>query len=321
MTFNYIDFLLVVILLLNIANGYRRGLIYGLFDLIRWVGGIVLALAFYIPTAKFFATQTDMDPAWTKPLAFILIIMFSGFLIYFLSRQITAQMSPEVHKNRFNQVLGIIPGLANGLILAAITASMLFTVPISNDFDNSMRESLLAEALAAQTDEFESALRPIFEDALNESLTRRVTNYPGSDEMVKLPFQVTEFKPRPDLEAEMLELVNRERANEGLSPVEADEEMRGVARKHSADMFRRGYFSHNTPEDESPFDRMKEDKVKFRTAGENLAIAPTLKIAHTGLMNSPGHRANILQPKFGRLGIGILDGGRRGLMITQNFRN
>ncbi|MDQ3129497.1 MAG: colicin V production protein, partial [Acidobacteriota bacterium] len=44
-------------------------------------------------------------------------------------------------------------------------------------------------------------------------------------------------------------------------------------------------------------------------------------IAHTGLMNSPGHRANILQPNFGRVGIGVLDGGRRGLMITQNFRN
>jgi uncharacterized protein YkwD len=66
---------------------------------------------------------------------------------------------------------------------------------------------------------------------------------------------------------------------------------------------------------------MREDDVRFRTAGENLALAPSLQIAHTGLMNSPGHRANILRPQFGRVGIGILDGGRRGLMVTQNFRN
>ncbi len=39
------------------------------------------------------------------------------------------------------------------------------------------------------------------------------------------------------------------------------------------------------------------------------------------LMNSPGHRANILYPEFGRVGIGIMDGGIRGLMVTQNFRN
>ena len=52
-----------------------------------------------------------------------------------------------------------------------------------------------------------------------------------------------------------------------------------------------------------------------------LALARTLDMAHTGLMNSPGHRANILNPAFGRVGIGILDGGRHGLMVTQTFRN
>ncbi len=38
-------------------------------------------------------------------------------------------------------------------------------------------------------------------------------------------------------------------------------------------------------------------------------------------MNSPGHRANILHKDFGRVGIGIMDGGIRGLMVTQNFRD
>jgi uncharacterized protein YkwD len=66
---------------------------------------------------------------------------------------------------------------------------------------------------------------------------------------------------------------------------------------------------------------MKRANVVFLSAGENLALAPTLPIAHTGLMNSPGHRANILRPQFGRLGIGVMDGGPRGLMISQEFRN
>jgi uncharacterized protein YkwD len=86
-------------------------------------------------------------------------------------------------------------------------------------------------------------------------------------------------------------------------------------------MFERGYFSHNTPEGKDPFHRMREAKVMFRTAGENLALSPTVQIAHTGLMNSPGHRANILSPAFGRVGIGIMNGGRRGLMVSQEFRN
>lgn len=119
----------------------------------------------------------------------------------------------------------------------------------------------------------------------------------------------------------MLQLVNEERTSRGLKPLALDPELVPVARTHSADMFSRGYFSHYTPEGEDPFQRMKDAGVKFRTAGENLALAPTLQIAHTGLMNSPGHRANILNPAFGRVGIGIMSGGRRGKMVSQEFRN
>jgi uncharacterized protein YkwD len=108
---------------------------------------------------------------------------------------------------------------------------------------------------------------------------------------------------------------------EGLKPLKADPEMTVVARAHSRDMFARGYFAHINPEGENPFDRMKKASIIFSIAGENLALAETLKKAHNNLMNSPGHRANILNPSFGRLGIGVLDGGDYGLMISQEFRN
>jgi uncharacterized protein YkwD len=86
-------------------------------------------------------------------------------------------------------------------------------------------------------------------------------------------------------------------------------------------MFARGYFSHVSPDGKDLADRMQRAKAGYLTAGENLALAPTLFSAHSGLMRSPGHRANILRPQFGRVGIGILDGGTRGLMVTQAFRN
>jgi uncharacterized protein YkwD len=119
----------------------------------------------------------------------------------------------------------------------------------------------------------------------------------------------------------MLDLVNAERVANGLQPLAPDPELTEVARRHSADMFARGYFAHDTPEGRTPFDRMHESNIRFLTAGENLALAPTLSIAHRGLMNSPGHRRNILRPQFGRVGIGIMDGGMRGLMVSQEFRN
>src|SRR5258705_2468365 len=118
-----------------------------------------------------------------------------------------------------------------------------------------------------------------------------------------------------------MHLDTRERFAAGPNPLTADPELTQVARRHSADMFARAYFAHDTPEGRDPFDRMREAGVRFSTAGENLALAPTVQIAHTGLMNSPGHRANILQKDFGRVALGIMDGGIRGIMVSQEFRN
>ena len=92
-----------------------------------------------------------------------------------------------------------------------------------------------------------------------------------------------------------------------------------MARAHADDMFKRGYFAHDTPEGVDPFQRMQNAGIVFGLAGENLALAPTLEIAHTGLMNSPGHRANILRDGFRKIGIGVLDGGVYGKMFVQEF--
>ena len=64
---------------------------------------------------------------------------------------------------------------------------------------------------------------------------------------------------------------------------------------------------------------MRAVGVTYQAAGENLALAPTVQVAHEGLMNSPGHRANLLNARFRRVGIGVADGGMHGKMFTQNF--
>jgi uncharacterized protein YkwD len=92
-----------------------------------------------------------------------------------------------------------------------------------------------------------------------------------------------------------------------------------VARAYSTKMLAEGFFSHVDRQGNTPFDRMTAGDVEYKSAGENLALAPTLLMAHQGLMNSPGHRANILKAEYGTVGIGIIDAGAHGLMVTQNF--
>ncbi|MCU1289399.1 MAG: uncharacterized protein JWN60_1628 [Acidobacteria bacterium] len=320
MAFNLIDILLILIVLLSVWGGWRRGFILGLLDLARWILSFLAGLYFYQPVAGWLGQLTGWSSTWNQPVAFILIIVIVGLIVQSIGGALLKRIPKHVHEHRLNHFFGVLPGAANGLITAAIVSALLLSVPFSDTIYENARESPIANRLSVYTEQIETALSPIFDKAVEQTFNR-ITIKPESNERVELPFRVENFRARPDLEAQMLEMVNGERAANGLPPLAPDPEMTEVARRHSADMFVRGYFSHNTPENKTPFDRMRESDVRFRTAGENLALAPTLEIAHTGLMNSPGHRANILEPRFGRLGIGVLDGGRRGLMITQNFRN
>ena len=321
MSFNLVDALLVFVVLLSAFLGWRRGFILGALDLLRWIGSLLAALYFYQPVSRLLERFVDWSEVWRLPLAFIFVVITVSLLIQLVGNYFLKRLSPEIHKSRANRLFGTLPGIASGLITAAILAALLFALPLSDNFQESLRESRTANELANLTDELESSLTPVFEPAIKQTLNRRIPTSPESAERLTLPYKIENAPPRPELEAAMLELINRERLAAGLAPLAPDPEMTEVARLHSADMFARSYFSHNTPEGKTPFERMKDRDVRYRTAGENLALAPTLQIAHTGLMNSPGHRANILQPRFGRVGIGILDGGRRGLMVTQNFRN
>lgn len=120
-------------------------------------------------------------------------------------------------------------------------------------------------------------------------------------------------------EREMVELVNRERQQAGLQPLKVDSRLVHLARQKSQDMVDKGYFGHNSPTYGSPFEMMKNAGVLYRYAGENIAGAGTVTRAHAGLMNSTGHRANILNPNFTHVGIGVVSGSPYGKIFTQMF--
>jgi len=321
MAFNVIDILLGLLVLLSMLSGYRRGLILGVLDLASWVLSLLAGLRFYQPVARWLGVYIPSLPQiWNRPIAFILIAVAAGLAVHLVGNVILRRLPKDIHQRRINRLFGIIPGFANGLIMAAIVSALLLAIPLNEGLRESARASASVNRLAVYTERLEAALHPVFGEAIAETLNL-LTVRPESNERVKLPYTVAAPRPRPDLEARMLELVNGERMAAGLRPLAGDAELEQVARQHSTDMFARGYFAHVTPEGRDPFERMREADVRFLTAGENLALAPTLQIAHAGLMRSPGHRANILQRDFGRVGIGIMDGGIHGLMVTQDFRN
>ncbi|MCZ7433895.1 CAP domain-containing protein [Streptomyces sp. WMMC1477] len=119
-------------------------------------------------------------------------------------------------------------------------------------------------------------------------------------------------------EARVLTLVNQERSRAGCSPLRADASLARLAGDHSADMARRGYFSHTDPDGRDPWDRAEEDGVTH-LGGENIARGQAdAEAVMRAWMDSPGHRKNILNCGFTSLGVGAHFAGG-GPWWTQSF--
>jgi uncharacterized protein YkwD len=106
-------------------------------------------------------------------------------------------------------------------------------------------------------------------------------------------------------EARMLELLDAARAQAGLKALVADPQLRAVALAHAQDMERAHFFGHVSPTTGSTADRLARAGIEVTTSGENLSQASTPDESHAGLMESPGHRANMLGPRFTHVGIGV----------------
>jgi len=121
-------------------------------------------------------------------------------------------------------------------------------------------------------------------------------------------------------EYQLFDLTNASRVNYGLPVLTWDQHVRDTARKHSKDMAVNEYFDHTNLQGKSPFDRMKEDHILFHLAGENLAYGQFSSIfAHEGLMNSLGHRENILRKDYEFLGVGVAFNQESQPYYTENF--
>ncbi|GAB6181534.1 hypothetical protein JCM14036_28530 [Desulfotomaculum defluvii] len=120
-------------------------------------------------------------------------------------------------------------------------------------------------------------------------------------------------------EQAMLNLINKERVAAGLKPLAYDAKLTELARMKAQDMITNNYFSHTSPTYGSPFDMMKKYGVVYHYAGENLAGAADVNTAHVNLMNSPGHKANILKAEYTKVGIGVVKGGKYSKIFVQLF--
>jgi uncharacterized YkwD family protein len=127
-------------------------------------------------------------------------------------------------------------------------------------------------------------------------------------------------KESQSVEQQVLSLVNEERAKSGLPSLKMDTAISNVAILKSEDMRDNNYFNHTSPSYGSPFDMMKSFGISYEYAGENIAAGqPSADAVMKSWMNSPGHKANILNKNYTHIGIGHVTGGKYAHYWTQQF--
>jgi uncharacterized protein YkwD len=316
---NWVDLVIIIILLFFALEGLGRPLFYEIYDLFSFIAAFLLSLRFYNYTASLFERQFSVPHSLANVLGFI-TIWYGIEVLLFLTAQYVFRKHHRVLHFPGGRVLSVIPSFCKGVIFVAILLVLAATFPIQPKLKNEVNSSKLGSLILSKTYQLESPIKGVFGGLANDTLTF-LTVKPKTNESVNLGFKTNNFTFDENLEFAMADLVNKERLSMGLGPLVFDTRLRTVARGHSADMFKRGYFSHYSPEGHDVVYRAEQIGIDYLVLGENLAYAPTLELAHNGLMNSPGHRANILSSDYHKIGIGAANASDYGLMFTQVFTN
>jgi uncharacterized protein YkwD len=317
-----VNIVIILALLVGAYFGMKRGAGILALELFSFCLSTVIAFATYSLSGSWLSSLAALP----LPLSDVAVFVFTWIIVEILlgvlaGKYILPRMAHDHHISIAGEIGGALLNAVKYALAIALIIMMIQGLPTPVSLKNAVTGAAIPRFMLASTSSFESWVSAGLGNDIGQSFSfLTVTTDPESTERIKLGYTTT-GAPDPADETMMLALLNHERTSRGIKPLVMNQASRSLARSYSAEMFADGYFSHIDPAGQNPFDRMKAAGITYTAAGENLALAPTLDLAEQGLMKSPGHRANILNPAFHSVGIGIIDGGSYGLMITEDFTN
>jgi hypothetical protein len=293
-------------------------------DLAGLIVGIALAFRFSGLVGDGLAEWLGISPEMGRLVGgvaiFIVIGIGASFAAHYLQKVFTL---PGLALT--NRLFGGGLALAWALFVAMLLLSLLVVIPLPDAVGESIEESNVASALTDPESFPQRMFHTLAGDRVLEALLNldelvgREKVILEEDETLEIPSADPEELRRDEAAAEdIFELLNRARIEEGLDPLAWSAPLAEVGEGHATEMYVEGYFSHISPVTGTVADRMADAGIPYLVVGENLALAATARTAHEGLMDSPGHRANIVGERFTRVGIGVIR-GPYGLMVVQVF--
>ena len=325
MHFSLVDSVLIGGAVLLVVHSVRRSFVPYLTELIAFGLGLAAALVSFDPMGRLVHARMGLSQTVAGFGSFLLVLVVVHALIQAPVGRAARWLGEGARylSVTTRAIVAAMPALGVAGILVTVLLSVMMVLPVAG-LKPAVTSSLLGSQIVSHTSVVQGRVRLLLLPPTGD--TRRIlesdpVSNPGEDAFLKLQFP-PDLQTQPDQAAEdhMLQKLNQARAQVGLSPLRTDPLLQQAARQHSADMYQRRYFSHRTPDGKTPYDRLHDLRFHYVTAGENIAFAPDGDQAWASLMNSPDHRANILNPDFRCVGIGAY----RGLngyeeMFTQDF--
>jgi uncharacterized protein YkwD len=313
---------IVVLVLVGFAawSGYRAGFVATTYSLASWILAAAAALAFEGVAAKAIDIFIHLPAQLETTIGFVAVIAVVEMLLAATGHLAVRPIVAALRRGPLDvadRILGAVPSVARTLFVVAVLILAIEALPVSSEIKAAVEDSRTARIVNDQVQTYQPQIAAFTSQLGGGPLL--VTKLGEEDtEKLDLPDGLS-LAPDPVAEKELFGLVNQERTQRGLAALTWDDRLVPVARAHSEEMFKLKYFGHQSPVAGSPFDRLKAARITYTRAGENLAYAQSVAVAHRALMDSPGHRENILRPEFTRIGIGVINAGAYGRMVTQLF--
>ena len=317
---NWVDLVVIIILMYFILDSYRHNFFVILIEFVSFLSSLFVGFRLYGYASSILISNFSLPNFLSKAVGFLIVVSVSEGILASLMFYFFKKIPSKIRNLKILNILKYVFGFLDGLLITAFLILLTLSFPISTIVKDSITQSKIGSYIFKKTSIFEKNLNDVFGGVIDEGLNL-LTVKPGSSTSIPIQSSKDDLTISYQDEKEMVGLVNMEREKVNLNTLSINDELTKVARNYALDMWERGYFSHYSPEGEDVADRLKKAGISFEVVGENLALAPTLSIAHTGLMNSPGHRANILDPLFNQIGIGVVDNGIYGKMFVQIFMN
>jgi uncharacterized membrane protein required for colicin V production len=314
----WVDLVIIGVLVIGLVQGFWRGLVAQIFQVAALVLALVVAFWAFPQIGQWFETQLRFPVTYARPLALVIVFFAASFVLQFASTILQKLFAPILQANPLNRAAGALLGAAKHLVFISFALALIVSLPTPSSVKAAVDSSRFAKPLIHFSLKIENILSGWMKDKDLNSLGYRIVGNEGTVTSA-LNFHLDSAPNDLFAEKSLLLLTNETRGKFNKAPLKENEQLREVARNHARDMLQRGYFSHVSPQGEDALVRVKNANIQVVSVGENLANAPSIELAHTGLMESEGHRKNILSEEFTEVGIGVLDAGTHGKMVVQVF--